>query len=149
MADGCEFSLCNSSWAPPFRATGTVRKKQTRPSRTKSHLPSHSPPASQAGAVLDQPSSLRPHWWTLQMEAMYKEIPTLTADWADNSIWCSEKDIVPFLFISRLSCSRYAHRSGLIFSSLAKANYTWILVYYLLSVSCSVIGFKEKARIKY
>jgi hypothetical protein len=40
------------SWAAPVRATGTVRKRQAiqpRPSRTKSHLPGHSPPASQAG----------------------------------------------------------------------------------------------------
>jgi hypothetical protein len=64
----------NSSWkfhqlpdghVAPVRATGTVRNKAggtARPSRTKSHLPSHSPPASQAGAVLGQPSSLPPHW---------------------------------------------------------------------------------------
>jgi hypothetical protein len=38
------------SWAAPVRATGTVQTGGTdRPSRTKSHLPGHSPPASLAG----------------------------------------------------------------------------------------------------
>jgi hypothetical protein len=55
------------SWTAPVRGTGTVRKTEkagskARPSHIKSHLPGHSPPASQAGraAVLGQPSSLWP-----------------------------------------------------------------------------------------
>ncbi len=52
MTDGCVHLLCNSIWQfpqlAPIRATGTVYGT-TRPSRTKSHLPGHSPPVSQTG----------------------------------------------------------------------------------------------------
>ncbi len=44
--------LSARNWAAPVRATVTVRKKAggtALPSRTKSHLPGHSSPASQAG----------------------------------------------------------------------------------------------------
>ncbi len=37
-------------------------------SRTKSLLPGHSTPASQAAAVLGHPSSLWPYWWRPQVE---------------------------------------------------------------------------------
>ncbi len=47
-------SSCKGHRYGTEKAGGTAR-----PSRTKSHLSSHSPPASQAAAALGQPSSLR------------------------------------------------------------------------------------------
>jgi hypothetical protein len=65
----CVHLLFNSSWEFHQLAAGQLLSGQpvryvkgrcgtARPSRTKSHLPGHSPPT----AVSGQPSSLRPHW---------------------------------------------------------------------------------------
>jgi hypothetical protein len=62
MADGCVHLLYNIIWPAEQLLSeqfGTVLKRQTcstaGPSRTKSHLPGHFPPASQTAAVLGQP----------------------------------------------------------------------------------------------
>jgi hypothetical protein len=53
------------SWAAPVRATGTVRKRQAV--RLVYHVQNHTCggtllQTARRAAVLDQPSSLRPHW---------------------------------------------------------------------------------------
>jgi hypothetical protein len=53
-------SQLGSSWQGNRHGTEKAGVK-ARPSRTKSHLPGHSPPASQRAALLDQPSKIQLH----------------------------------------------------------------------------------------